>query len=42
MVISLEFCGMMPSSSTAVLGIMVGKVNEGICFCGGGCWSVGG
>ena len=32
MVISLEFCGMMPSSSTAVLGIMVGKVNEGSCF----------
>ena len=39
MVISLGFCRMMPSSATAVFGNMVGKVNEGICFCGGSCWN---
>ena len=37
MVTSLGFWMMVPSSSTAVPGNMVGKVNEGICLCGGGC-----
>ena len=33
---------MMPCSSTTVPGDMVGKVNESMCFCRGGHWSIGG
>ena len=37
MVISLGVYGMIPSSPTPLLENMVGKANEGICFCGGDC-----
>ena len=40
-VISLSFCGIMPSSSAIVLRSMVGKVNEGVCVCCGGFWGLG-
>ena len=38
----LCFCTMMLSSSTAVLGNRVGKVNEGMYVCLGGPWSING
>ena len=41
-VISLGFCGMIPSSSAIVFGNMVAKANENVCFSSGGFWSVGG
>ena len=31
---------MMPSSSTTVLGNMMGKVNEGMCVCQEGHWNI--
>ena len=40
-VISLGFCGMIPSSSAIVLGNMVAKATENVCFSWGGFWSVG-
>ena len=40
-VISLELCGTIPSSSAIVLGNMVGRMNEGMCVFWDGCWGVG-
>lgn len=41
-VISLDFCGLMPSSFPIVFGNMVGKVNDGMCVSGGSFWGVEG